>query len=153
MTFKPGKYKTRDGRDAVVLCDDAPGIAPLVGYVVQPDGEDCSSRNWTRSGRISYREQGLDLMPPEPEQVVTWCVLWKDGSFGLKESPYETGINMADACVRVVLKPGQFDDETDPYTKGWNDAIEAASNEMVKIGATDGGRIIAPIRALKKSAP
>lgn len=91
-----------------------------------------------------------DLMPPE--QVVRWVHLWCDNDITINKEPKQ-GQGMVIARARVVLKPGQFDDETDPYTKGWDDAIEAASNEMVKIGATDGGRIIAPIRALKRSAP
>ena len=34
MTYTVGRYTTRDGRTAVVLCDDAPGITPLIGYVI-----------------------------------------------------------------------------------------------------------------------
>lgn len=38
-----GKWTTADGDTAVVLCDDAPGDCPLIGYVVTM---------WRHDGRI-----------------------------------------------------------------------------------------------------
>ena len=64
--MKPGKYKTRDGRDVVVLCDDAPGMFSLVGYVIDAYG-DSNAHKWLRSGKYHGKaESPLDLMPPKP---------------------------------------------------------------------------------------
>ena len=72
MNFTVGKYKTRDGRDAVVVVDwrEHQVIShrnfPLVGYIE-------GSRNlieWTKNGRAYY--EGLsdsDLMPPAPRRA------------------------------------------------------------------------------------
>lgn len=61
--FTPGEYKTRDGRKAVVLCDDAPGFEPLVGYIVHDCG--AIALSWYDGGRyIEGRETENDIMPP-----------------------------------------------------------------------------------------
>jgi len=69
--FKPGMYKTRDGRDARVLCDDAPGDWPLVGYVGIDEGYFCYS--WTHSGHSTSdkTKHQYGLMPP---REVAWTL-------------------------------------------------------------------------------
>lgn len=63
--FTPGEYKTRDGRKAVVLCDDAPGFDPLIGYVVVAD-DMAHPVSWRVGGRyIEECEMPEDLIPPE----------------------------------------------------------------------------------------
>lgn len=132
MTFKftPGKYKTRDGKDAVVLCDDAPGRWPLKGYIAITD--DSVSYSWMRSGRIIEKhDDGADLMPPEPEQEPKTLFVTMDdaGNCLFQQTRFGehaiTGLPSV-ACTRVVLTPGRFDDENTPddYTKGWNDALD-----------------------------
>jgi hypothetical protein len=73
--FTVGKYKTRNGRDAVVLMDDATGTYPLVGYVVWPDGKK-EMHTWRDDGMFNGRPgDRADLMPPaklrpwRPEEV------------------------------------------------------------------------------------
>lgn len=48
------RYRTRDGRDVKVLCVDAPGSRPVVGYYVT-DGFDSSvtPRSWKADGRTN----------------------------------------------------------------------------------------------------
>lgn len=82
--FKPGRYKTRDGRDAVVLCNDAPGSEPLVGYVFL-GGEKVSARSWSAEGVFDHfwPNGPSDLMPPvRVEYWVTranWLQRLEDG--------------------------------------------------------------------------
>jgi hypothetical protein len=73
--FTVGKYKTRDGRDAVVLADDAAGAYPLIGYVVWPDGRK-QLHTWLDDGMFDNSSyERADLMPPtklrpwRPEEV------------------------------------------------------------------------------------
>lgn len=65
-------YKTRDGREARVICVDGPGASPVVGFIEGNSGPSC----WTERGKIfgvgpSY-EAAADLMLPKPEPVVEW---------------------------------------------------------------------------------
>lgn len=107
-----------------------------------------------------------DLMPPEPEQVVRWVYLWSGGETTTNSGDkpcfyrgYTLGDNALVARARVVLKPGQFDDETDPYTKGWNEALDAACSRFGdwptpgSVNQSVKDECIGLIRALKRSAP
>lgn len=137
--FTKGEYTTRDGRKAVVLCDDAPGSWPLVGYVTAL-GVNSAPASWRPTGEHDGppRQNPSDLMPPkpaEPEQVVRWMYLWNNGQVTFQEGdvgPLMAGFNsggiIMTARTRVVLTPGKFDDENtpDPYTQGWNEALTAA---------------------------
>lgn len=69
--FTVGKYKTRDGRDAVVLMDDATGTYPLVGYVVWPDNKK-EMHTWRDDGMFNGRSgDRADLLPP-PAKLRPW---------------------------------------------------------------------------------
>ncbi len=146
--FKPGEYKTRDGRKAVVLCDDAPGQDALVGYLLSK-GDRVEATTWLSTGRYFGDEQHPnDLMPPEPEQVVRWVVLWNDSGVTLERSapPILAGRK---ACTRVVLTPGRFDDENTPSE--WDRAIDAALKAAADApGAYKAIRAADAIRALKR---
>ena len=146
MTYKitPGEYLTRDGRKAVVLCDDAPGEMSLIGYVVQ--GKNGYPASWDNSGgRFQAHTDPADLMPPvtEPEQVVRWVELYQDdnGNFWAKADKVTARPLYANivARTRVVLTPGVFEDEAtpDPYTRGWNEALEAACDELIEFRKID----------------
>lgn len=60
---KPGEYRLRDGGKAIVLCVDAPGSYPLVGYFLY--GTDSESSSWTEFGifQCEYEdESGMDIV-------------------------------------------------------------------------------------------
>lgn len=181
MTYKftPGEYKTRDGRKAVVLADDAPGDCPLVGYYLHKDGHSSAS-SWGRDGIWVQGCPGepQDLMPPvtEPEQVVRWVNLYTRPFVGhmvsgqqfyvsreaasANQNALGAGFTYAGSC-RVSINPsGDFcgaviHDENTPseYDRGWNEALEAAEAKFVAAGFEDDGLVIPHVRALKRSAP
>jgi hypothetical protein len=64
--FKPGKYRTRNGREAEVYRIDGVGTYPLIGAVKYDDGWcQCS---WTLEGRHFYGgTEPNDFMPPTPK--------------------------------------------------------------------------------------
>jgi len=83
--FKPGMYKTRDGRDARVLCDDAPGDFALIGYITLQGGYFCCS--WTHSGDSTSdkTKHPYDLMPP---RMVAWQrIAGRNGTYGDDPDP------------------------------------------------------------------
>lgn len=66
-----GTYRTRGGRKAVVLCNDAPGDWPVIGYVVSPANV-AHPRGWKIDGRQFYSlEQADDLLCPMQSPTVT----------------------------------------------------------------------------------
>lgn len=62
--FKPGKYTCADGVAAVILCDDAPGDCPLVGYRIHDASatqQQAIPTSWESDGRCcigARRTQG-----------------------------------------------------------------------------------------------
>lgn len=44
------KYRTRDGRDVRILCTDAPGEYPVIGYAINSDASIILCK-WMREGR------------------------------------------------------------------------------------------------------
>ncbi len=58
MKIEIGYWRTRNGRKARVLCTDAPGAYPIVGYVEARDMTMIISttREWTNSGLYSTME-------------------------------------------------------------------------------------------------
>ncbi|MHB1310502.1 MAG: hypothetical protein ACYC3L_00700 [Gemmatimonadaceae bacterium] len=94
--FEPGKtYRTRDGREALIYCTDAPGEYPIHGRVAgDPD-----PNSWTASGRYASDAHGSslrDLLPPVPPRIreKRWCNVWPGG----RAFEYET----ADAARKIV---------------------------------------------------
>jgi len=77
MEIKPGYYKTRDGRKARVLCVDAPGDFPCVGYVLEFDNLDISVKSWHKNGVFNSSQGTLksDLIEPwtepKPKKQIT----------------------------------------------------------------------------------
>lgn len=65
-----GDCRTQGGRRAVVLCNDAPGMWPVIGYVV---GDGVSHpRGWHEDGRaFSSVEHVDDLIVRKPSPTVT----------------------------------------------------------------------------------
>ena len=64
MTPEAGKtYTTRDGLTAKVLCTDAPGKYPVVGYIVEND-DVSNGASWAADGRylVSVDKDGCDLL-------------------------------------------------------------------------------------------
>lgn len=160
MTYKftPGEYLTRDGRKAVVLCDDAPGEYPLVGYTVIPE-IGSTAESWLPNGCCySGDPDDDDLVAPvtEPEQVTKWVNLDSAGNviFSNKgPDEYTITENVAVARTRVVLTPGMFEDESTPSE--WDQAIEAARNALIEWAAKpiDPRSAAGVVSALKRGKP
>lgn len=98
------------------------------------------------------------LTTPEPEQVERWVHLWHDGvatADAFKREPQNAGRVIARA--RVVLTPGVIENEStpDPYTRGWNDALDAAEANFAEKGwgGNPPGWPVQFVRALKRSTP
>jgi hypothetical protein len=65
--FEVGKtYKTREGRDARVICVDMAGGPPIVALVVVDRGPDCEGifRYYVDGSHSKSGESSNDLMPP-----------------------------------------------------------------------------------------
>lgn len=70
MEIQQGTYRTRGGRQAVVLCNDAPGMWPVVGYIKGADH--AHPRAWQDDGRAFYTiEHADDLIVAPPSPTVT----------------------------------------------------------------------------------
>jgi len=170
-TFTPGEYLTRDGRKAVVLCTDAPGGFPLIGFIPSIKGNDVViPMAWDEKGSVSggLGGEGVDLMPPAPaapEAVVRWVNHYhgKDGRahLTLKEAVRGSrdfnGNEAAIARTRVTFTPGQFD--TDDTPSEWDQAIDEAVRILTRVWAAasdadfpsrTAGNLTADLRALKR---
>ena len=82
--FKPGRYKTRDGRDAVVLCDDALGKWPLKGFWIDSAISASYASEWSLEG-TSVNGSKYDLIPPAPPVRVEWWVVRFVAGFDSKD--------------------------------------------------------------------
>lgn len=80
------RYQTRVGEPVRILCVDAPGDYPVIGYIDEGDG-DAAPENWTASGRY-YRDIGaphncaemnhLDLVEvPEKRRLTGWLNVYR----------------------------------------------------------------------------
>jgi hypothetical protein len=71
MTITPGYYRTRGGRKARVLCTDAEGPYPIVGYICYEGGPATCLWDWDS---VSGSTRGpLDLVHPWVDApVVDW---------------------------------------------------------------------------------
>ena len=67
------EYRTRDGRQVRILCVDAPGDYPVVGYFKRCG----TAQQWTGKGSLhSGSETPLDLIPvPRTVKVDRWIVV------------------------------------------------------------------------------
>jgi hypothetical protein len=64
--FKPGKHRTRDGREVEVYRVDGVGSLPLIG-ALKSEGK-WSPETWTLEGKLLLGEERPgDLMPPTPK--------------------------------------------------------------------------------------
>ena len=71
MKIEVGYWETRDGRKARVLCTDAPGAYPIVGYMIE--GGEASPRLWFADGSGVACGGKLDLERPWIDRpVVDW---------------------------------------------------------------------------------
>lgn len=81
IPFKPGQtYRTRDGREALIYCTDAPGAHPIHGRIAG----DPFAYSWTSAGRCySNFPHCDDLVPPTPPRIreKRWCNVTKEGYF------------------------------------------------------------------------
>ena len=70
--FKPGQYKTTDGRDAEVKYVD--DDSALYGHIWSYTGERLA-RIWLSDGTDTYTRAGDNLIPPAPLVRVEWWVI------------------------------------------------------------------------------
>lgn len=68
-------YKTRDGREARVICVDAPGEMSLI-TLVDTHAEWKLCRVYSNGRFSKYADDPLDLMLPKPEPIVEWGTIW-----------------------------------------------------------------------------
>jgi hypothetical protein len=76
------EYKTRDGREVVILATNGRGLYPIVGQVLNADGE-WEHYNWTADGFVySHRSFSCnDLIEVKPVRVYErWVNVHNDGS-------------------------------------------------------------------------
>lgn len=73
LQIKPGKYRTRDGMIAVVLCTDAPGQWPIKGYVLTQSGGS-SSNGWRLNGQMYERNESRQDLVAEYVEPREWTL-------------------------------------------------------------------------------
>lgn len=81
MTFDPERpYATRDGRKVRILCTDAAGDQPIVGYIETKMGEVAQVTSWSSDGHWCPipEEDRRDLINT-PDRVSRWMGVAKDG--------------------------------------------------------------------------
>lgn len=115
-------YKTRDGRKVRLLCDDAPGYYPVIGYTVDEKEGRHYVKSWTKEGKYStsvMSTHDLDLVEAKREHV-GWINVDK-GSDGMvcissnKCCGLFTNRSLADdyktdkriACVKIKFEEGE----------------------------------------------
>lgn len=101
-------YKTRDGREARVICVDAPGKYPVVGVV------DDGIRQWTADGWYNYARNydgsqmyshSCDLMLPKPEgPVVEWGYIHPRDNVFCRCTSEQYARNLADGPLRLARR-------------------------------------------------
>ena len=73
-------YRTRDGREALIYCTDAPEPWPIHGRIDGRPGSQC----WGSGGAFNANAlQSLgDLLPPAPPRIreKRWCNVQHDGT-------------------------------------------------------------------------
>ena len=63
------KYKTRSGRDVVILTTDAPGAEPVVGYVIWEGEDTVTAESWTAAGKYRWRTGKGSISPLDLEEI------------------------------------------------------------------------------------
>lgn len=106
--------RTRDGREVVIYCTDAPGDYPIHGRV---EGED-SPRGWTLTGAWNiFANISSDLINV-PEPVEVWVNIYR-GENGFTFGDFRPNREQADrfagpsrcGCHRIVIdNPEGFDE-------------------------------------------
>jgi len=115
MEIKVGYYKTRDGRKARVICTDAPGGAPVVGYII---GETSSGyvniRKWCVGGEYysTGSKSDHDLIAEWVEPLELWVNVY--GNHQQQFNAYDTKMRADDqqseGCIRTVHMREVVDD-------------------------------------------
>lgn len=108
-------YKTRDGREARVICVDAPGYFSIAGFI----GEVETVERWSADGAWTYgvgykgepkHQDPRDLMLPKPEPVVewgrsedgVWFVPFHGGEDAARSNPYRVPGRLAKRVTEIV---------------------------------------------------
>lgn len=91
-TFDPTKpCRTRDGREVRILCTDAPGERPIIGYMILNDGQ-IAVNTWLSGGHFMKFGQlvGIDLINTA-ERVTRWIGVDDDNWKKCIELTFEDG--------------------------------------------------------------
>ena len=110
-----GKCRTRDGRDARIICTDVKGAANLCVIALVTDEQETEIiMYYTKQGRIlNERESGYDLFNI-PEINTIWLNIYHDNSdtersiseWRTKEDADKYAVKNRTACVKVEYKDG-----------------------------------------------
>jgi hypothetical protein len=99
MTFTVGQHvKTRDGRDARVICVDRKwDVAPIIALVPEDDGREGTYAYNTEGRHLCDQASGADLIPPKRSGTV-WINVY-DGGFA--------GFGARDLADNAVMEDGR----------------------------------------------
>ncbi len=99
-TFEAGKtYRTRDGREALIYCTDAPGAYPIHGRI----GE--TLVRWNADGSFfAVPGDCADLLPPEPPHIreKRWCNVTREGDLAIWKYESDARV-MSVGCTRIAV--------------------------------------------------
>lgn len=104
--FEVGKtYKTRDGRDARVICVDREGIRPIIALVRQVD-KDEFLMEYRPGGydNMDGVESSLDLMPPMITKYVN-VYMHQSAIMGTYDTPEEARANVNKELAIAIAVP------------------------------------------------
>lgn len=68
------QWQTRTGLPVRILCADAPGDYPVIGYMTERDGR-ITTTMWGEEGRFGYADGNCDLIPV-PVKRTGWVNLY-----------------------------------------------------------------------------
>ena len=86
---KPGEYRLRNGKKAIVLCTDAPSKWSVVGYYIDANGVNAWA--WLPKGYVRYGESigkdPFDIISEwkEPEVLEFWYGLYDNNEFSRRK--------------------------------------------------------------------
>lgn len=73
-------YKTRDGREARVICVDAPDRRPIIALIRHTDNSGWATQSYFADGSIwTDGVSAIDLILPKPEPIVEWGTVGPTG--------------------------------------------------------------------------
>ena len=104
------KYKTKDGKDVILISDNGRGEYPIIGFI----HDDEYVKTWTKDGvfNIGVILNHLDIVEVK-EKKVSYLNLHSNGSgivYPSREQADQYNSCTRIACIRVEYEEGQFDE-------------------------------------------